>query len=315
MRGGDDLEDDAIDHDRQDHGEHTAVAAPDPEPRGPEVLTKRLAGDPGRTSAAEPWRRGSSRPSRCPPQLLGLTGVRGHGVSRSGVMGSASQLRTRRMLPAHGTRCHVLHNVCRSNSAAGPSCTIRPRYSTRYPVEDLEDVVQVVGDDHHREPVVPQALGSRSLSTCRVPPPRGPRRARPAAPAWSSTSRPWPPRPTGLAAESMPLAGGWSAPWSPAGPSGSRPPSAPSSPRRAGRGSGVPAEEHVLDDVQVVGQRQVLVGRNLDLKRGGVPSAPDVYLPSLEEHLAVVRPAGARDAVGEHSFHRPRRFRTGRSPA
>ena len=60
-----------------------------------------------------------------------------------------------------------------------------------------------------------------------------------------------------------------------------------------------PAEEHVLDDVQVVGQRQILVD-GLDPQRGGVPGAPDVDRPPLEEDLAMVRLVHAGDSAGEH---------------
>ncbi len=48
MLGGDDLEDDGDYHDGQDHGQDAAIAAADPEPRGPEVLAKRLGDELGR---------------------------------------------------------------------------------------------------------------------------------------------------------------------------------------------------------------------------------------------------------------------------
>src|SRR5215469_14508825 len=61
----------------------------------------------------------------------------------------------------------------------------------------------------------------------------------------------------------------------------------------------LPAKEHVLDDVQVVGQRQILV-HGLDPKCGGVPGAPDVYRLPLEVHLTMVRLMHSRNAAGEH---------------
>src|SRR5262249_2579653 len=61
----------------------------------------------------------------------------------------------------------------------------------------------------------------------------------------------------------------------------------------------LPAQEHVLDDVQVVGQRQILVD-GLDPQRGGVPGAPNVYRSPLEVDLTMVRLVHAGDAAGEH---------------
>ncbi len=61
----------------------------------------------------------------------------------------------------------------------------------------------------------------------------------------------------------------------------------------------LPAEEHVLDDVKVVGQRQILV-HGLDPQRGGVPGAANVYRSPLEVDLTMVRLVYAGDAAGEH---------------
>ena len=47
------------------------------------------------------------------------------------------------------------------------------------------------------------------------------------------------------------------------------------------------AEEHVLDDVEVVGQREVLV-HDLDAQLGGVLRAVDLDRLALEEDLARV---------------------------
>ena len=74
-----DLEADGDQHEAQDHGQDTAVAAADPGPRGPEVLAQRLGDELGRDIG-----RGDlgvegkvDRPGtrRC----RGLAGVRGHG--------------------------------------------------------------------------------------------------------------------------------------------------------------------------------------------------------------------------------------------
>ena len=59
------------------------------------------------------------------------------------------------------------------------------------------------------------------------------------------------------------------------------------------------AEEHVLDDVQVVREGQVLVDR-LDPERRRILRAGDVDLASLPEDLALVHRVDARDALGQH---------------
>src|SRR3984885_5037179 len=229
------------------------------------------------------------------------------GVSRSGVMGSALTAGGPGRLvrpPARGTRCHVLHNAL-PVEVRGRTLGHHPaQVQHRDPVGDLEDVVQVVGDDHHREPVVPQALDQvEYLPGLHHPEGSGGlvEQHQLGVPHHGLGHR-----------DRLALAAGERCHWLADGAHRGHP--------QALQGLGrfqlhrvlveqavaqrFPAEEHVLDDVQVVGQRQVLVD-GLNPKRGGVPSAPDVYLPSLEEHLAVVRLVGARDAAGEHRLPGP----------
>ena len=61
----------------------------------------------------------------------------------------------------------------------------------------------------------------------------------------------------------------------------------------------LPAQEHVLHDVEVVGQRQVLVHR-LDAEAGRVPGVADVHRTTLEEDLPVVGLVHTGDAAGQH---------------
>src|SRR5438445_5300959 len=59
------------------------------------------------------------------------------------------------------------------------------------------------------------------------------------------------------------------------------------------------SQEHVLDDVEIVGQREVLVDR-LDTEARGVARGVDVDGMALPGDLAVVYLVDARDALGEH---------------
>ena len=61
----------------------------------------------------------------------------------------------------------------------------------------------------------------------------------------------------------------------------------------------LPAQEHVLHDVEVVGQRKVLVHR-LDAEAGRVPGGADVHRTTLEEDLPVVGLVHTGDAAGQH---------------
>ena len=58
------------------------------------------------------------------------------------------------------------------------------------------------------------------------------------------------------------------------------------------------AEEHVLHDVEVVAEREILV-HDLDPEAGSVLRAVDVDLTALEEDLTAVRRVRARDALDE----------------
>src|ERR1051325_8729301 len=58
-------------------------------------------------------------------------------------------------------------------------------------------------------------------------------------------------------------------------------------------------EQHVLPDVEVVRQREVLVG-GLDSQSRGVARVPYVYRTALPQHLAVVRLIDAGDALRQH---------------
>ena len=62
-------------------------------------------------------------------------------------------------------------------------------------------------------------------------------------------------------------------------------------------------EEHVLDDVEVVGQGQVLV-HGLDPEPGGVAGAMDLNRLALPEELAVVGRVDPGDAFGQHGLPR-----------
>ena len=156
---------------------------------------------------------------------------------------------------------HVLHHallLVRVCSWPWPPSV--PQVEYREPVCDLKMSFRLLEDDHHRQPAIRGAVLIRS-STCRVcTTPRAAVGSSSSTSSWKSTSPPWPPQPTAADLPRARVTGcGSSAPWSPRR-RGRRPPSAPSRPRRAGRGWFL-AKEHVLDDVQVVGQRQVLVDR------------------------------------------------------
>ena len=66
----------------------------------------------------------------------------------------------------------------------------------------------------------------------------------------------------------------------------------------------LPAEEHVLDDVEVVAQGQVLVD-GLDPEGGRVPRALELDGPALPQDLAAVGLVDARDALDEHRLAGP----------
>src|SRR5579871_2243875 len=224
------------------------------------------------------------------------------GFSPSGAMGSALATNGCGRLgrpPVGGTRRHVLHHALPVEVRGRPLGHHPSQVQHRDPVRDLEDVVQVVGDDHHGQPLVPEPLdqvqhlpglhhpegggGLVQQHQLGVPHHRlGHRHRLPLASRQRGdrlADRAHRGHPQGaqgigrlqlhrvLVEQAVPQA--------------------------------LPAQEHVLDDVQVVGQRQILVD-GLDPQCGGVPGAPDVYRPPLEVDLAMVGLVHAGDAAGEH---------------
>src|SRR5579862_8007771 len=260
------------------------------------------------TSAAE--RSGAAASSIVPASavLAGVSpGSAVPGVSRSWPMdsGLATGGAGVTVRPPAGATCrHVLHDALpvevRSRSFGHHPAQVQHRD----PVRDLENVVQVVGDDHHGQPAVAQAhdqvqdgpglhdaegggglvkqhqlgvphhrLGHRH----RLPLTSGERGHRLA----DRAHRGHPQRAQGLGGLQL---------------------------HRVlveqAAAQLFPAEEHVLDDVQVVGQRQVLV-HGLDPQRGGVPGAPDVDRLPIEEDLAMIRLMRAGDRAGKHRLPGP----------
>ena len=63
--------------------------------------------------------------------------------------------------------------------------------------------------------------------------------------------------------------------------------------------SALPAQEHVLHDVEVVAQGEVLVD-GLDAERGGVAGRADVHRPPVPADLAAVGRVDAGDALDQH---------------
>src|SRR5580700_3323857 len=224
------------------------------------------------------------------------------GTSRSELMGSGLATGGSGGLgrpPVGGTRRHVLHHALPVEVRSRPLGHHPPQVQHRDPVRDLEDVVQVVGDDHHRQPAVAEPFdqvqhlpglhhsegggGLVQQHQLGVPHHRLGHRHR------------------------LPLTSRERGHW--------LPDRAHRGDQQGAQGLGrlplhrvlveqaalqrLPAEEHVLNDVQVVGQRQILVHR-LNPQRGGVPGAPDVYRSPLEVDLTMVRLVHASDAAGEH---------------
>ena len=66
----------------------------------------------------------------------------------------------------------------------------------------------------------------------------------------------------------------------------------------------LPAEEHVLDDVEVVRQREVLVDR-LDAEPGGIARAVDLDRPAFPQELAVVDLVDPGDALRQDRLAGP----------
>src|SRR5215472_1480239 len=224
------------------------------------------------------------------------------GLSRSGDMGSALTTGGSGRLgrpPAGATCRHILHHALPVEVRGRPLDHHPPQVQHRDPVRDLEHVVQVVRDDHHRQPVVPEPFdqvqhlpglhhpegggGLVKQHQLGVPHHRLGHRNR-----LSLTSRERGHRLPDRAHRGHPQ-----------GAQGLARLYLHRVLVEQAAAQTFPAEEHVLDDVQVVGQRQILVD-GLDPERGGVPGVPDVYRSPLEVDLAMVRLVRAGDGAGEH---------------
>src|SRR5579859_1200589 len=254
------------------------------------------------TASASVWRGRA-----CAFSAGGWPGSAVTGFSPSGAMGSDLATggcgRLKRS-PVGGARRHVLHHALPVEARGRPVGHHPSQVQHRDPVRDLEDVVQVVGDDHHGQPLVPEPLDQvQHLPGLHHPEGGGGlvQQHQLGVPHDCLGHRhrlPLTTRERGHRLADRAHRG------HPKGLQG------------VGRRQfhrvlveqAVPqpfaAQEHVLDDVQVVGQRQILVD-GLDAERGGVAGAPDVYRFPLEEDLAVVRLVRAGNSAGEHRFPGP----------
>ncbi len=125
----DDLEDYGDEHHGQDHRQDAAVASADLDPPGPQVLTQRMSEQLG-WDVGRSGRVGGGEVDRCPSVRRpgrDLAGVRGHVVRPSQPPDGSGRLDGR---PLEAPVVMYSTTLCRSKSAAGPSATIRPRYST-----------------------------------------------------------------------------------------------------------------------------------------------------------------------------------------
>src|SRR5579862_7772776 len=107
------------------------------------------------TASASVWRRAGA------VSAGGWPGSAVAGVSWSGPMDSAFDTDWSGRLgrpPVGATRRHVFHHALPVEARGGPIGHHPPQVQHRDPVRDLEDVVQVVGDDHHGQPLVPEPL-------------------------------------------------------------------------------------------------------------------------------------------------------------
>src|SRR6516164_4940801 len=224
------------------------------------------------------------------------------GTSPSGPMGSALATGGSSRLerpPVGATRRHVLHHALPVEVRGRPLGHHPPQVQHRDPVRDLEDVIQVVGDHHHRQPAVAEPFDQVQHGPGLHHPESGGglvQQHQLGVPHHRLGHR-----------HRLPLT---------SRERGHRLPDRahrghPQGAQGVGRlqlhrvlveqaaAQALPAQEHVLDDVQVVGQRQILVD-GLDPQRGGVPGAPNVHRPALEVDLTMVRLVHAGDAAGEH---------------
>src|ERR1019366_4767369 len=130
--GGGDLEDGGDGHQADNDGDDPAVAAPDPQPPAPQVLTQGLGGELGRLGKSDlPGRRqgrfrlgdDGHRRLRFRDRRVVLDGCHGYACLPFTVADRPSD----RPEPPVVMYSTVL---CRSKPDAGPSTTIRPRWST-----------------------------------------------------------------------------------------------------------------------------------------------------------------------------------------
>src|SRR6478672_3957282 len=184
------------------------------------------------------------------------------GSSPSGPMGSALVTGGSGRLgrpPVGATRRHVLHHALPVEVRSRPLHHHPPQVQHRDPVRDLEDVVQVVGDHHHRQPAVPEPLDQiQHLPGLHHPEGGGGlvQQHQLGVPHHRLGHR-----------HRLPLATRERAHRLPDRAHRGHPQGAQGLARlnlhrvlvEQATAQSFPAEEHVLDDVQVVGQRQVLV--------------------------------------------------------
>src|SRR5690242_1466012 len=224
--------------------------------------------------------------------------------SLSPVLVTSASLDVSAIAAAHASRCHVLHHAL----PVELGCVVLDDQTAQVhdgdSIGDLEDVIQVVRDEHHSEAAVAQPLGQvqhllglhdaegggRLVHDHELGVPHhgfGHRDRLPLA-ARQRGDR-LPDRSDGCHAQSS---------------------------QRLGRGAlhAVLVEEavarlfatekHVLHDVEVVRQREVLVD-GLDTEARRVARAADVRLLAFPDELAMVDLIDARDAFGKHGFARP----------
>src|SRR3984957_16417088 len=206
--------------------------------------------------------------------------------------------------PAGGTRRHVLHHALQGEVPNRPFGHHPPQVQDRDAVGDLEHVGQVVADHHHRQPAVAESFDQVKHGPGLHHPKGGGglvEQHQLGVPHHRLGDR-----------HRLPLTSRERGDWLPDRAHCRHPQGAQGLGRlqlhrvlvEQAVAQPLPAEKHVLDDVQVVGQRKILVD-GLDPQGGGIPGAPDVHRLPVEEDLAMVRLVGAGDGAGEHRFPGP----------
>src|SRR6516162_4683128 len=184
------------------------------------------------------------------------------GTSPSGPMGSAPVAGGSGRLggpPVGAARRHVLHHALPVEVRRRPLDHHPPQVQHRDPVRDLEDVVQVVGDHHHRQPAVPEPFDQVQHLPGLYHPEGGGglvKQHQLGVPHYRLGHR-----------HRLPLTSRERAHRLPDRAHRGHPQGAQGLARlqfhrvlvEEAAAQSFPAEEHVLDDVQVVGQRQILV--------------------------------------------------------